>query len=218
VTLRELLGALREALGLGAAHFLRVPMTLVRAAAAAGAHMPGVLLDRESLGMLLRGNVASAARITAVLGRLPRPVEAFVPHGAARAMANEARLAWLLPLLRVSIALVWIATGIVSFGVYPVEESYALLARVGLTGTVAAIALYGAAALDLAFGVAIFVMRERIWLWRAQMLLIAGYSAIIAVYLPEQWLHPYGPMLKNLPMLAAILLLHEFEASGYRKK
>jgi uncharacterized protein YbjT (DUF2867 family) len=217
VTLRELLEALRTALGLGAAHFVRVPMALVRLAAAAGERVPGVLLDRESLGMLLRGNVASAARMTAVLGRPPRAVEAFVPAAAARALAGEARLAWLLPILRATIAIVWIATAIVSFGVYPVAESYALLARVGLTGTAAAIALYGAAAIDLAFGIGILVVRDRRWLWRAQMILIAGYSVIIAIFLPEQWLHPYGPMLKNLPMLAAILLLHEFEAERYRK-
>ena len=211
VTLREFLDVLRRSLGFPSARVLPVPMPLVRLAAAAGSFVPGVLLDRESLGMLVRGNVASPAGITAVLGRPPRSIEAFVTGASAAAMANDARLSWLLPLLRSSIAIVWIVTAIVSFGVYPVEGSYALLARVGLTGAAAAVALYGAAALDLAFGIGIFILRDRRWLWRAQMLLIVGYSMMIAVYLPEQWLHPYGPMLKNLPMLAAILMLHEFE-------
>jgi hypothetical protein len=31
------------------------------------------------------------------------------------------------------------------------------------------------------------------------------------VRLPEFWLHPYGPVLKNLPMLAALWLLLELE-------
>jgi uncharacterized protein YbjT (DUF2867 family) len=212
VTLREFLDVLRRSLGFRSAAVLRVPMPLVRMAAAAGRFVPGALLDAESLGMLLRGNVASPARITAVLGRPPRSIENFVAGVCATATANEARLSWLLPLLRVSIAIVWIVTAIVSFGVYPVDESYALLERVGLTGSAAAVALYGAAALDLVFGIGIFVLRDRRWLWRAQMLLIVGYSIIIAVYLPEQWLHPYGPMLKNLPLLAAILLLHEFDS------
>jgi hypothetical protein len=201
----------REAMGLGAPRFVRVPMPLVRAAAAAGDRMRGVLLDRESLGMLLRGNVASPTRIAAILGKRPRPISGFVRRPEARAIATEARLAWLLPLMRAAVGIVWIVTGIVSLGVYPVEDSYALLARVGLTGTAAALALYGAAALDLAFGVGVFVLRDRKWLWRAQMLLIVAYSAIIAIFLPEQWLHPYGPMVKNLPMLAAILMLHEFD-------
>lgn len=211
VTLREFLGALRRALGLGEPRYVRVPLSLVRMAAAAGERIGGALLDRESLGMLMRGNVASPARITAVLGRSPRPIEAFIPPVTARAMANEARLAWLLPLMRASVGIVWIVTGVLSFGVYPVAESYALLARVGVTGAAAAAALYGAAMLDLAFGVAVFALRERRWLWRAQMLLIVAYSIIIAIKLPEYGLHPFGPILKNLPMLAAILLLHEFE-------
>lgn len=211
VTLREFLEALRHSMGLGTAHFLPVPLPLVRWAAAAGDRLPGVLLDRESLGMLLRGNVASPARISAILGKPPRPIEHFIAGGAARTLANEARLAWLLPLMRAAVGVVWIVTAILSFGVYPVEESYNLLARVGLTGGAAAVALYGAAVVDLLFGIGVFVLRDRRWLWRAQMALIAGYSIIIAIWLPEQWLHPYGPMLKNLPMFAAILMLHEFE-------
>ena len=38
-----------------------------------------------------------------------------------------------------------------------------------------------------------------------------GYSVIIAIFLPEFWLHPFGPLLKNVPLLAAIVMLHEFE-------
>jgi hypothetical protein len=41
--------------------------------------------------------------------------------------------------------------------------------------------------------------------------LIIGYSAIIAWRLPEFWLHPFGPLTKNLPMLAAIALLYALE-------
>lgn len=211
VTLREMLDSLRRAMGLGAARFLPVPMALVRAAALVGGNLRGALLDRESLGMLLRGNVASPARITAVLGRPPRPIESFVAPDTARGIANAARLAWLLPFMRATVGIVWIATAVLSLGVYPVAESYALLARVGLNGALATVALHGAALIDLAFGVGVFILRDRRWLWRAQMILIVGYSVIIAIYLPEFWLHPFGPILKNLAMLAVILMLHEFE-------
>jgi uncharacterized protein YbjT (DUF2867 family) len=216
LTLQDYLRALRRAMGLGEPCFLHVPMSIVRAAAALGDRVPRTLLDRDALAMLVRGNVASADTITAVLGRAPRRVEAFIKPLSARAIANDARLAWLLPLLRFSIALVWIVTGIVSLGLYPVGESYALLARVGLVDGAASIALYGAALLDLAFGVGIVVMRQRKWLWRAQMLLIVIYTVIITIYLPEFWLHPYGPVLKNLPLLAAIGMLHELEQTDER--
>jgi uncharacterized protein YbjT (DUF2867 family) len=210
-TLRDMLGALRRALRLGDPHFVPVPLGLVRLVAAVGDRLRGVLLDRESLAMLIRGNVGSPQVISAVLDRSPRPVEAFIASGDVRAAANQARLGWLLPLLRATVGIVWIVTAIVSFGAYPVDESYAMLGRVGLTGIGAAVALYGAALLDLAFGLGVFLMRDRRWLWRAQMALIVGYSIIITIRLPEYWLHPFGPLLKNLPMLAAIILLHEFE-------
>jgi len=115
-----------------------------------------------------------------------------------------------LRLLRLSIAIVWIATAVVSAGLYPVEESLAMLARVGLSGMPALVALYGAAVLDLALGVAVLALRRR-WIWTLQLVVVLGYTAIITACLPEQWLHPYGPMLKNLPILAAMLLLRQAE-------
>jgi hypothetical protein len=45
------------------------------------------------------------------------------------------------------------------------------------------------------------------------MLLILGYTVLITIFLPEFWLHPYGPVLKNLPLFAAIVFLHEFETA-----
>lgn len=208
VLLRELIASLRRQMQLPDALFVRVPMPLVQAAARLRI---APLLDSETLAMLVRGNVASPANTEALLGRPPRPIERFIPPEDAAAVATAARLSWLLPLLRFAIAFVWIATGIVSLGVYPVSGSYALLARVGLGGVAATIALYGAALLDLAFGIGTLALSDRRWLWRAQMALIAAYMVLITLFLPEYWLHPYGPLTKNLPMLAAILLLHEFE-------
>lgn len=209
--LRDYLGRLREAMGLPRACFLPLPMSLVRLGARLAARLPSSLLDPEALDMLVRGNTADAAHMRSLLGRAPRPVQDFVPRSEARHVRTDALLRWLLPVLRVSIALVWIVTGIVSLGLYPVEESYALLARTGVTGPLAPLLLYGAAVLDLMLGIATLALRRRRLLWLVQTALILGYTLIITVALPEFWLHPYGPVLKNLPMLAAIWLLYELE-------
>jgi hypothetical protein len=71
--------------------------------------------------------------------------------------------------------------------------------------------LYGAATFDLALGLGILLLARRRWLWLAQLGLIGFYTVVIAVKLPEFLLHPYGPLTKNLPMLAAIWLLYELE-------
>jgi uncharacterized protein YbjT (DUF2867 family) len=203
LTLREWLATLRRQLGLPGTFFLRVPLALVRLA-----------IGEETLGMLLRGNTASAATITRVLGRPPRPVEAFVSPAESEFLRTRARLDWLLPALRASVAIVWLVSGVVSLGLYPVADSMAMLARVGLTGILATLVLYGAALLDIAFGAAIYLVKHRRWLWRAQIAVVLGYSIIIALRLPELWLHPFGPLVKNLPFLAAIVLLHELEERG----
>ena len=209
LSLRQFLAALREALGLGRARFLEVPMAWVRLGAGWGVG----LLDRDALAMLERGNTASATRITQLLGRAPRPPRSFIaPHEASDAR-RLAALHALRPVLVASIALVWLWTAAVSAGLYPVEESLRLLARVGLTGFAATLALYGAAAFDLALGIATLAMRRRRWLWRAQAGLIVAYTAVITVFLPEQWLHPFGPLTKNVPMLAALWLLDATEES-----
>lgn len=211
MSLKTFLAKLKQAMGLGPARFVPIPMPLARASARLAGMLAGSLLDAETLQMLERGNTGDAGPMKNLLGRPPRPVEHFIAKPERYALVMQARLNWLLPILRVSIALVWIVTGIVSLGIYPVADSYALLARVGVTGMLAPVMLYGAALMDLALGVAILVLRRRYWLWIFQLALILFYTAVITLKLPEFWLHPYGPLLKNLPMLAAIWLLLEME-------
>jgi uncharacterized protein YbjT (DUF2867 family) len=212
LTLREFLAGLRASMGLPPTAAWPVPMPLVRLAAHAGRWWPGALLDDESLAMLMRGNTAPAHDTTALLGRPPRAVGQFIAPGLAPGAGVMAQLAWLLPLLRVSIALVWIVTGVLSLGVYPVDESYALLARLEVHGVLAPVLLYGAAVLDLLLGVLTLTLkRHRPQLWLVQLALILGYTLLITWRLPEFWLHPYGPILKNIPMLAAIVTLMALE-------
>lgn len=215
VTMREFLQRLRKAMRLGSGFFLTVPGALTSIAATVGEKMPNSLIDRETLQMLERGNTGDPAPLCHLIGRAARPVEQFIPEREADAVRVQAQLSWLLPVLRWSVALVWIVTGIVSLGIYPVGESYALLARVGIAGWMAPVALYGAALLDLVFGFATILMKRRRWLWWAQIATILFYTAVISLRLPEFWLHPYGPLLKNLPMLAAIWLLLELERSAW---
>lgn len=209
LTLAEYLRELRLALGLPArAWSLRLPGWLVSLAARWGDWRRDALLDRAAWLMLQRGNTADAAPITALLGRPPREPRGFIAADLRTAMRTQARLGWLHPLLRLSLAVVWLATALVSLGAYPVQQSYALLARAGVPPAWQPLALWGASGLDLLFGVlTLWRFEGQRWLWLAQGLLITFYSAVIALRLPHFWLHPYGPMTKNLPILALLALL-----------
>lgn len=211
LSLREYLGELRRLMGLGDGIFLPTPLVLIDITARVGQRLGKGLLDVESWQMLQRGNTADAGPTRELLGREPRPVSEFTSRWGVEALRISALLGWLQLVLRMAIATVWLVAGIVSMGIYPVDESYDLLARVGITGSFAPVALYGAAALDIAFGLGTLFLRRRRLLWIAQVTLIGVYTVAITFFLPEFWLHPFGPLIKNLPILAVILLLYELE-------
>jgi nucleoside-diphosphate-sugar epimerase len=205
----DYLAALRRAMGMNRLRVLRLPGTVARALARVGRWLPGGLLDPEALRMLDRGNTDDPGPTLRLLGRPARAIASFVTD--PRAERARAKLDWLLPILRISIALVWLATTIVSAFVYPVAGSYELLARTGIPDGLQPLMLYGASAFDLLLGLGILFLKRRRWLWLAQLGLIGFYTVVIAWKLPEFLVHPYGPLTKNLPMLAAIWLLYQLE-------
>ncbi len=211
LTLRCYLKELRRLMGLGAATFLRIPLPLIGATAQVTQWLGRGLMDIETWQILQRGNTADASSTRELLGHEPRSVSAFISYWDVSELRLSALLGWLQPLLRASIAAVWLVAGVVSMGIYPVEESYALLARVGITGSLAPVTLFGAAAIDMAFGLGTLFLRHRKLLWIAQAALIVLYTFTITFFLPEFWVHPFGPLVKNLPILAAIWLMYELE-------
>jgi uncharacterized protein YbjT (DUF2867 family) len=211
-TLKQMLLEFRRAMGLAPALCLSIPACLMKVAAHVFGRLPGSLLTPDSWRMLQAGS-PNAKPPTALLGRPLRALADFIPPGEAKTARLSALAAWRNPLLRASLALVWLITGLLSLGIYPVDASLALLARTGLSGTPALIALYGAAGLDLFFGWAtLFRPGRRLWL--AQMALIAGYSLVIALCLPEYLIHPFGPLSKNLPILALLFVLLSEETAA----
>jgi len=209
LSLRDYLLALRHGLGLPVgAWTLPVPGWAVGLLARLGEWRRDALLDRAAWAMLQQGSTADPAPLARLLRRMPRSASAFVAPEQREALRLQAQFAWLQPLLRWALAAVWLATAVVSAFVYPEQESHALLARAGVPQELQPAALWGAAGLDLVFGLlTLWPPRRARWLWLAQGLLIAFYSAVIAWKLPEFWAHPYGPMLKNLPILAVLALL-----------
>lgn len=210
LTLRGYLASFKQALGFSG-RFVPVPLRLAQAMARLLALRPGSLVTPEALRMLEAGNVGDPEGFAAVLGRRPRDAADFIAGHERATMRHVAQLGWLVPLLRYAVAIMWIATGIVSALVFPLESSLALLARTGLVGVSALVALYGAAALDVLLGMAPLLLRRRRWIYRLQLLLIAFYTVVITFHLPGFWAHPYGPVLKNLPLMAAIAVLHELD-------
>jgi hypothetical protein len=175
-------------------------------------------VSSDSIGMLERGNTAPADGISRWLGRPPKALSQL--RAMPQSLGLQAKLAWLLPLLIASIAAVWIWTAIVSAWLYPRAASLDLLARVGAPDGTRLLLLYAAALFDLLLGVLSLCWPARLGprnrLWQSQIVLIIVYTALISWRLPEFWLHPYGPLSKNLPMLAALVLLIQLDKKNRR--
>ncbi len=220
VTVRKYLALLRQGFGIeGRQWIIAVPTGLAHPIAVAAQWLPGSLIHPDSLAMLNRGNTGNPAPFAALLGRSPTAPSAFIKPQEQGPLHAEASLRLMLPIMRLCIAAVWLWTAAVSLGLYPIADSLALLARAGIPPALAPAMLASAAGLDLALGVLTLMNlggRKR-WVWVAQIALILGYSAIISLRLPEQWLHPFGPLSKNLPMLAVLALLYLCDSRAGRR-
>lgn len=210
VSLREWLAQLRHWQGLGSLRVISLPWSWCHPLAYVMEKFTDAPISRDALRMLRRGNHADVAPFVATFGFTPRdPITALPPPTPAERW--HARLVWLRWPLLASLALVWISAGLTSAFGYPPADSYALLDRVPLPEFLAPFLLFGAAGWDCALGLAMLAKRWRRWAGWGQIATMLAYTGLITVYLPEFWLHPFGPVVKNLPLLLATLMLLAME-------
>ncbi len=206
VTQAGMLVALRGWLGLPKARLLPLPMGLARAM--------GRLGDALKLGPISLTAVQQlSAGVTADTGTLledrtcqPRGFGDFV---TARPAGTQdlwhARLYLMRPVLRLVLAFMWLASGVIGLSL-PAVDFLPLIPSDFLPEPV----LVGLARLggvvDLAIGLALL----RAWhlpvlVW-VQVAMILSYTAVFTVLAPALWLLPLGGLLKNIPILALIAL------------
>jgi hypothetical protein len=109
-------------------------------------------------------------------------------------------------LLRYSLVFVWLTTAFVSIWESD-GMSFALLKDAGLDKPVLAnLAIYGAAGVDLIFGLAmLFKPNKRVYL--AALIVMMLMTLIATFFAPQLWLHPLGPLTKNIPIAVILFVL-----------
>jgi uncharacterized protein YbjT (DUF2867 family)/uncharacterized membrane protein YphA (DoxX/SURF4 family) len=210
LTLREILVDYRRWLGLGVAPAIAVPRALVNAATWLADRFGGPL-NSTAAAQMEHGNTGDyeafhrATGIDALRWR-----EALAAHPAHAQDRWHARLYFVRPLLRWMLAILWIASGFA--GLDGLREWTPLFAAaLGVPLVVAGLALVTACIFD----VALAVLLVRRWnprrLAAIQVAAIALYTAIATLLWPSLWLESLGPLLKNLPIVAAVLALGAIE-------
>ncbi|KZN28958.1 hypothetical protein N480_09325 [Pseudoalteromonas luteoviolacea S2607] len=116
-----------------------------------------------------------------------------------------------------SLALVWIFTGLTSMFFAP-EVGFDILAHAQITGVLAQVAVYGGGGLDIVLGFWLITRYALKYCCLAQIVTICTYSVLLTFIDASFWLHPFGPVTKNLPILVLITWLYQVdkEASGVK--
>lgn len=105
-----------------------------------------------------------------------------------------------------SLSILWIFTGITSFYFSP-EIGYEILAKAGIKDFTAELLLVSGSILDILIGFWLLSKYQLKWCFKFQVSVIIFYSILLSFIAPEFWLHPFGPITKNLPIIALILVL-----------
>lgn len=109
-----------------------------------------------------------------------------------------------------SLAILWLYSGIVPIA-FNQADSLTMLHRMHIGQGVDWALFILASLIDAAYGVLILTRwRYQPLLWLAQFVTVASYSVLIAVFLPENFTHPFAPLIKNLPILAMLWFLFQF--------
>jgi hypothetical protein len=176
-----------------------------------GGHFFFGALSRQSLDMLARGNTACVTPLKETLHWLPRPLsEAMAADPSTQADLWHARLYFFKPALRTGLALLWIATAIISGFVYPLEKS--MVSGLGVSESHASELVYGGAALDALLGSALLANIRPALVGVLQIIAMGVFTILATIAVPQVWSDPLGPLLKNLAVLLATLTMIALEA------
>lgn len=216
VTFLEIIRTLRAWLGFAAARFIFIPLKLIKMTARIGDILPGSVLNSTSYSMMIQDNTTSkeeTQKFQQLTGLKPRTFGAGIQSQPSTVQDRwHARLYFIKPLLKYSIAFIWLFSAVCSVFFYPRPSSYHLLAQTGIPEYWQPLFLTGAAGLDALIGLAMLCSYRLKQTCFIQIIVIVIYTAIISWKLPYLWLEPFGPIAKNIPLLAAILTFFGMES------
>jgi uncharacterized protein YbjT (DUF2867 family) len=205
---RAMLAHYRTAMGLGDALWLPLPMPLMRATAWLAEAIPQKVFCRDTIRLLECGSVPRDNAAPRLLGRLPTPMAQGLAITAAEPLLDlRVHLSPAMAgLARGALAFMWLYTALISALLPQQSGVLQLLARCGFEGRVGMAALVFSCSLNIALGL-LSLRRVTPWLQAFQVGAVIGYTATAAFNMPELTIDHCGPLVKNLPVLALIVLL-----------
>jgi uncharacterized protein YbjT (DUF2867 family) len=215
-SVRDILVAYRAWLGFPPAREINVPLPLLRVMLRVG-DAAGWLGHTQaarttSLTQLHYDTLVDAAEFTRATGvRVKSLTEMLRAWPSTLQDRLHARSFFAVPFLHVTLALFWIFTGAFSLLPASFASAMATITNAGFSGGLARALVAGGALADIVVGVLFLVPG---WVRRAgvaMLALSAVYLAGLSAIAPELWTENFGPLLKVVPMMAAILVVMAHE-------
>ena len=205
---REMLARYRSALGLGSALWVPVPMSVMKLAAGVAECLPQQAFCRDTLRLLERGSTPAVNDAPLWLGRALTPLaQGLIVTKPQPLVDLRVQLSpTMAAILRASLAFMWIYTALVTMVLPEASGVLRLLARCGFEGSAAWAVMVGSCVLNAALGAAI-LWRPSQAVYMLQFAAVLGYTATAAVNMPELTIDHCGPLVKNAPIIALVMLL-----------
>jgi hypothetical protein len=180
---------------------LPLPILLARGIGRLGDLLRLGPVSATSVAQLQAGVLAEPAPLLSQITARPRGVTAFVSARPAGTQDLwQARLYLIKPLIRLALAVLWLASAALGLALAP-EAFLPRLASGVAEGTMVLLARLGGLA-DLAIGLALVRNWQPGVVAKAQIGLVLAYTAGLTLMAPALWMDPFGGLLKNLPILA----------------
>lgn len=111
----------------------------------------------------------------------------------------------LLTASKISLSLLWIFSGLTSLLFSP-ELGFDLLTNSGLSPKVANLLVYSGSVVDIGIGMWVLTGLRLRLCSLLQVIVIITYTILLTTFDPSYWLHPFGPLTKNFPIIVLILI------------
>ncbi len=204
--LRDMLAQYRSWLGFGRPRFISIPMPVMRLFGKMGDLLGDGPMATNSLVQMVAGNAGDSKAFEGAIGFAPRSLETALRDRPAQVQDRwHARLFFLAPALKAVLVLMWIASALLGL-FYGAAQADELVRSLGWSASLADPLRIGGSLLDLGIAALLILDRRARWSTLAQLVMVCGYTLVIGLALPQLWLDPLGPLLKNIPILIAILV------------
>lgn len=204
--LRTLLTRYRAWLGFGRARYWSLPLPVMYIMARIGDVAGNGPVSTNSLTQMIAGNAGDSTGFTRAIGFAPRSLNNALDERPAQVQDRwHARLFFLAPALKAMLIAMWLISAWLGL-FYGAPQTVALLSHLGLPLELADPLRIGSSIFDMVIAGCIFIDRRAKWSTILQLVTVLIYTIVIGIGLPQSWLDPLGPLLKNFPIMLAIAI------------